>query len=714
MMRQFKSAKVAYIIFVLVIFGLVCNIIYIGATGKHFLSGAEIEDFAKTRGKQKDITYAERGELISSDGEVIANNVKKYKLIAFTSSKREGYGNQIAYVQDIQETAQQIAPLINMEIAEMATKLQAAVDNGSWQVEFGTKGSGLNSLVKDKIIATGLPGLDFTEQTSRNYPMGDFSSYLVGYAKTQEEKSIQAIVGKMGLELLYDKELSGSNGYRLYQVDAGKSPLPNGILEEEKKVDGNNVHLTINASLQRKMDIELAVAVEKTKATLAACAIMEAKTGKILAMSNYPSFNPNERDIESYQNFFMEQTYECGSVFKPFVYSNVIDDGKYVGTNTYMSGSYQVYDGTTIGDHNNKKGWGTISFDDGLALSSNTAIANLIDHYADLESLEEDYYKLGFFKDSKIDRFSSPSGTAVFKNNPGRLEYITTGYGQGSTVTPLQLLRAYSVFANDGRTVEPYFIDRIVNPNTNEMVYSGKPEYSEQIFSTDTITQMNKLLLNNIDSEKSVAKPYRLDDENIKLMGKTGTGQISLGSAGYSNDEFSMSFAGIAPYEDPEIIILTVFQCSKDQTAQAIGDLVKAMVPAALATKASYNSATETIENTNYELDSFKNQSVNFIKSKLEAKQVAVEVIGSGNSVVSQFPEAGTTISAGDRVFIKTESTQILLPSMIGWSRKEVLTYASLSGLLIEVHGESGLVAEQSVPEGTMLNIGETFSITLQ
>lgn len=713
MTNQFRGAKILYIIFALVIFSLIFNIFYIGSTGKHLISGAEIESFSKTRGIQREIMQAERGEIYSSEGEVIATNVKKYKLIAYTSSTRMGVGNVPAHVSDARKTAEQVAPLIGMDVVEMAVRLQNAIDNGTYQIEFGTFGSSLTSLVVDQIKETELPGLDFVGQTSRNYPRGNFASHIIGYAQMEENKSIESIVGKMGLELTYNDSLSGKNGFREYQVDANRNPLPNGILEEEKTVNGNTMHLTINASLQRDLDIQLAAAAAATRAESATAAVMEAKTGKILALSNYPSFDPNDREITNYRNFFFEQSYESGSVFKPFVYANVMEDGNYNGHDTFQSGRYNVYAGTPIHDWNEGRGWGRISYHEGMVRSSNVAIANLVDN-ADLKSLEEDYEKLGFFNRSTINGFDSPAGVAGFRNNPGRLEYITTGYGQGSTVTPLQLLRAYSVFANDGRTVEPYFIDRIVDPNTNEVVYSASPEYSQQVYSTETVQQMNNLLLDNIYSENSVAKDYRLDNENIKLIGKTGTGQISQGASGYRNDIYSMSFAGLAPYEDPEIVIMVTFQCSRHNTTPIIGDLVKNIVPAALATKASYTSSVDTTVNGGYVVDSFANQSVSFVRSKLEAKQMRVEVIGTGTSVISQFPEPGTKINVGDRIFIKTNSDQIVIPNMVGWSRKDVSIYANLSGLDIEMHGETGLVTKQSMAEGTVLNNGETFSVTLQ
>ena len=123
-MNQFKSAKIAYVVFALVIFSLVANIVYLGVTGKHLISGADIATFAKSRGKAKTIDYATRGEIYTSDNEVVASNVKKYKLIAIVSSSRINHGKDDAYVKDITATANAIAPIIGMDPTVMAQKLQ--------------------------------------------------------------------------------------------------------------------------------------------------------------------------------------------------------------------------------------------------------------------------------------------------------------------------------------------------------------------------------------------------------------------------------------------------------------------------------------------------------------------------------------------------------------------------------------------------------------
>lgn len=712
-MNQFKSAKIAYAIFALIIFSLVANIIYLGVTGKHFISGSDIASFAKSRGKAETIEYANRGEIYTSDNEVVANNVKKYKLIAIVASDRINHGKQAAYVKDVKKTADTIGPIIGMDPTVMAKQIQKKIDKGAYQVEFGTHGNNLSAGVKKQIEATGLPGLEFIESNSRNYPYGDFCSYIIGYAKGSEEKGVKKIVGEMGLEAIYNKTLSGENGYKIYQKDSKGYVLPDGILKQKDAVDGEDIYLTINSSLQRDLDYQLATEASAAGANKASCVIMEAKTGKILALSSYPSFNPNDRNITDYKNFFFDTAYECGSVFKSFVYASSIESGLYDGTATYESGKYYYGPAKPIRDHNHGAGWGTISFNEGFYRSSNTAICNLLDKgYTNRDALLKKYEELGFFKAGNVDGFESVSGTALYKTDKSKAAYLTTGFGQGSTVTSLQLLRAYSVFANEGKMVEPYLIDKIVNKDTNEVTYNGKTKYSKQIFKKETTDQMRDLLKGVVSDQTGTAKKFALDN-GVQIIGKTGTGQVVV-DGHYSGSVYTKSFAGMAPYEDPQIIVNIVFQGEDRDTTQHQANVIKSVMPTALSVVNSYNAPTTTITTSDYKIDSYMNQSVNFVKSKLESKEINVQVIGNGNTILEQYPKAGSKITKNDRIFIKTESKDITLPSFIGWSRKDILTFGSLSGINITIEGNGGPVIEQSMPAGTVVHQGDNLIIKQQ
>lgn len=713
-MSQFKGAKIAYVVFALVIFSLVANIVYLGVTGKHIISNGDIKAFAKSRGKVETVEYATRGEIYTSDNEIVASNVQKFKLIAIVSDKRPGYGNKKAHVVDVTETANKIAPILGMDPVSMAQKMQEAIDAGKYQVEFGTHGNNLSANQKKEIEQTGLTGLEFEEANSRNYPLGDFCSYIIGYAKSMEKNGVKGLVGEMGLEAIYDKTLAGKNGYKVYQKDAKNYILPNGILKQKDAVDGQDIYLTLNSSLQRDLDHLLSKEASEARANKASAVIMEAKTGKILAVSNYPSFNPNDRNINDYKNFFFDTAYECGSVFKSFVYASSIESGLYNGSALYESGKYDYGGSRPIRDHNNGAGWGSISYDEGFYRSSNVAICNLLEKgYTNRDELIETYERLGFFQSSNIDGFDSASGIALYKTDKSRAAYLTTGFGQGSTVTMVQLLRAYSVFANDGKMVEPYLVDRIVNKENNEVTYSGKTKYSEKIFSSSTVSRIRDLLKGVVNESMGTAKKFALDNE-VQIIGKTGTGQMVGENGTYSSTDYTKSFAGMAPYDDPQIVTMVVFQGPDNETTDHQANIIKNIVPSALSVISSYNASNNEIPTEEYKLDSYINQSVNFVKAKLESKTLNVQIIGNGSTVIEQFPEAKSKVTKNDRVFIKTESLDITLPNFYGWSRKDVLTYGSLSGLNITIDGGNGLVANQSLPEGSILHSGDALTITLQ
>ena len=456
-MKKYKSAKITGIIFAFIILSLVINIVYLGATGTHLISGEDIASFAKNRSKKEIVQYAQRGQIYSSDGETIATNVKKYKIILTTDQERISTGNKKAYVTDATKTAELIGPVLGIDVTELTTTIQKALDDDDKkQIELGTKGKNLTTSVKKQIESFDLPGIEFVESNARYYPLGDFCSYVVGYAKNYDDTSVKKMVGEMGLELAYDKELKGKNGYKVYQTDAKGYELVDGVLREKDPVDGNDIYLTLDSDLQRNLDYLLANLATETKAELASCAVMEVKTGRILAMSSYPSFNPNERNINSFSNYFLNGTLECGSVFKPFIYATSIDEGKYNHEATYQSGAYNVYYGNTLAatvrDHNQGRGWGTITYDEGLYRSSNVAICNLLDKgYVTKDVLTQKLDDLGFFQSDTMDGLKCSSSINAYKRSTAnRLEYLTTGFGQGSTVTPYQLLKAYSVFGNDG------------------------------------------------------------------------------------------------------------------------------------------------------------------------------------------------------------------------------------------------------------------------
>lgn len=707
-----QSAKIVYCIIVVVIVCMVCNVIYLGATGKHFVSGNDIEEYAESRGESKtDILSAKRGTIYSSDNEVIAGDMKTYKLYAILSKTHLTLDKKPDYVVDPEATAKALAPIIGMDEEDILKQLK----KDTYQVEFGSYGNNLSSLVKDQIDALKLPGLEFDEITTRNYRYGDFASYEVGYAQAVTDeikgKTVQTLVGKMGIEQAFDDELSGTDGERTYLADNNNNVLPNGILSETAPVAGNDVYLTIDTDVQTELDMQMEKMIEELKPEKATCGIMDAKTGKLLAISNYPSFDPNERDIKNYVDLFLNEPVEPGSVFKSFVYGNAINDQKLDVDDTYQSGKfhYKVNGKTvaTINDHNSGRGWGTISYKKGFYYSSNTGICHILSEKTDKQSLLQDYEDLGFFKESSIDGLTSAAGFAGYKREGERtLEYLTTGFGQGSTFTALQLIRAYSAFANDGKMVEPYLVEKVVNSDSQETLYEAKTQYSKQIYSVDTVKQVRELLKGVINEKGSTGYNYRMDD--VSLIGKTGTGQVASESGGYRSGYYTHSFVGMAPYDDPQVILVMWYQGSSSSTTSA-AKVVQGGIRAAL--NKLNTQPSQVVETSTFVLDNYMNQSVDYAKEVLSNHQLSSLVIGDGDIVMSQYPKAQTEVSSKSRVFLQTNGTNITMPSMTGWSRKEAEAFGTMAHVDIEFKGE-GTIYKQSVTKGTKLKSNQKITVT--
>ena len=217
-------------------------------------------------------------------------------------------------------------------------------------------------------------------------------------------------------------------------------------------------------------------------------------------------------------------------------------------------------------------------------------------------------------------------------------------------------------------------------------------------------------MLGVIEDQQGTGKNYRLDN-GVRMIGKTGTGQV-VENGGYSTSVYMHSFVGLAPYEDPQVVMFITFK-SGDSYAQYMPNIVKQTMTSALQVVNQYNATDEKTIDESYTLDSYTNQSVNYVKSKLESKSLNVQVIGNGGSVIEQYPLARSKVTSGDKVFIKTEGTDITLPDLTGWSKKEVQTYASLAEIQLVIEGTSGHVTSQSIEANQVIHKGDSLSITL-
>ena len=214
------------------------------------IDGVNLKQLASQRTTKTEVLPAKRGTIYSENGDVLAQNVSSYKLIAYLDEKRTTNKNNPQHVVEKEKTAEALAPILGMTKEEVLGYLQK---ENVYQTEFGTKGKDLNELTKQKIEDLNLPGIDFIETFKRYYPKGEFASYTIGYAKTsisEEDSSKEELVGEMGIEKYYDKILKGEDGYITYQKDLQGYQIADTNVVKHDATQGKDIYLTIDSNIQ--------------------------------------------------------------------------------------------------------------------------------------------------------------------------------------------------------------------------------------------------------------------------------------------------------------------------------------------------------------------------------------------------------------------------------------------------------------------------------
>lgn len=672
------------------------------ATGE--VEGQELAARAAAKYSKESAITASRGKIYDANGQVIAEDTLSYRLIAIVNEKATTDAKNPRHVVDAEKTAKILHEYIPaMDEEKIYKQLTRVNDKGEkpYQVEFGSAGRGISHETMSKIKAEKLPGILFINDLKRYYPNGIFASHLVGFALKEENKDgTFTTKGKMGLELTYNKELTGKDGKIEYETDAFHYLLPNSEKIVTPAKNGDDIYLTIDKTIQSFLE-EAMTSVEKEYNPESMTAIVaDPKTGKILAMSQRPTFNPDTREGNNMKwlNEAIEETIEPGSTMKTFTLASAIDTGVWDPNKTYMSGSYKVLD-RTIRDHNGV-GWGPITYLDGFQRSSNTAMANLLKLIG--EDVFFDYLdRFGFGKKTGIDLPNEASGTLLSKYP---VERVTTTFGQGSTVTPIQLIQAMTAIANDGKMMQPYVIDRIVDPSTGKIIQKHKPIEKGQPVSADTAKQVREILASTLTAKNGTAKDFVLDE--YEVAGKTGTAQIPLGNGRYSwgSNEFLYSFLGMAPADNPQLIMYVSVKRPKLKSGE-LGSVPvsKIFKPVMLNSLKYLNVNPEDVKHVdNSTIKDYTGQSAEAIQVELSNDGLQPVIVGGGGKIIDQYPKGHQKLVKGNFVFLKTAG-DVTLPDFTNWSLRNVLAFKTMSNLEIEVVGE-GFVASQSVSAGTVIS----------
>ena len=392
----------------------------------------------------------------------------------------------------------------------------------------------------DKVRALELAGVYFLPETKRYYPMGDLAAQVLGYVGTDNH-------GLAGLELVYDREITGKPGKRTVLRDARQGTVASPYLFSSEPEPGHDLYLTLDATIQHIAERELAKAIEERHAKRGSAIFLDPTTGGVLAMASYPPFDPNDfgsYPAESWRNRAIADVYEPGSTFKIITAAAALEAGVVREDETIdcQMGGINLWKGIRVRDH---KPYGLLTFTQVIAKSSNVGVIKVAQRVKD-DRFYRTIRDFGFGRQTGIDLPGESGGILHPVERWGPIAKAYISFGQGVSVTPLQLAAAAAAIANGGALLKPHVVEAVSRGETRLAKYSLPPVLSRPV-SPQTALRLTHLLeevvLEGTGKSAAVA--------GYRVAGKTGTAQIPV-RGGYRG--YLPSFLGFAPADRPVLV----------------------------------------------------------------------------------------------------------------------------------------------------------------
>ena len=699
--------------------------VLINLTKWQIIRGDELAQKALEQQTRDKTINSKRGAILDRNGNVLAASISVETLTASPVDVKKGDVS-------IEEISHQLASILELEYDDVYEKLKK---DTSYVVIKKKMEKPLAEKVRKYLRDNEIGGFRLVTDTKRYYPYDNLASHILGFTGVDNQ-------GLAGIELEYDSYLKGATGRLITASDASGSEMP---FDYEKLIDpedGLDVVLTIDENIQRIAEKYMEQAVEENQlANGACCIVMEVKTGEILAMTTKPDFNLNDpfvitdeeklEELDEYEgdernkkysealnhlwrNKAVVDAYEPGSTFKIFTSAMAIEESVITANDIfYCDGSKHV------GNYNincwKAGGHGSQNFARAVQNSCNPAFIEIGARVGN--SKFYDYMSgLGFREKTGIDLPGEDIGLMHERAGFNEVELATYSFGQGFTVTPIQMITGVNAIANDGMMVTPHVVKRFVDSDGNVVKEFGT-EKIRQIVSVSTSKQLMDVL-ESVVSEGSGSGAYI---KGYRVGGKTGTSEKTP----RGNGKYVASFVGVAPSDEPEIVCLVML----DEPAGAyFGGIIATPVARNimeetllyLGVDPSYTAEElATMETT---VPSLSGMTVEQAKQTLNNANLKYSIDGSGETVLNQLPKAGVKVNQQSTVMIYTEekmtNTTTTVPNLLNMTVNQAATLVSAAKLNLDVQGagsttsnEAVISYKQSLEPGTVVEIGTTVTV---
>lgn len=529
MRRSFQTNRFR-LLFAKVLFLSVFIIVAGRAFQLQVLQGEKLKRLGERQHLKEWIVLPKRGAVLDRTGEPLALSLESQSV--YVRPHR---------IQDGDAVSRKLAKILNLNVADVAQKI--ASDKPFVWIK-----RQVAPPEAEQIQALNVDGIGMFFEPNRYYPQGQLAGQVLGFVSRDSE-------GLEGLELRYNNYIRGETGSSVIERDAlGRRVLVQGV-EGVQIPPGGDIHLTLDTSIQHLAEKELESTITKNRAKAGVAIVMEPFTGEVLALANFPSFNPNNFSKESAQqrrNRAVADSFEPGSTFKTILAAAALEE-QVVGKEDlfYCEMGKYAYAGKIIHDTHS---YGWLPFYKILQVSSNIGFTKVA------EKLKKDRYfkyieKFGFGKITGIDMPGEVPGLLRNAESWSAIDLATHAFGQGISATPLQMAMAYAAVANGGFLMRPYVVRRVVSPG-GEVLLENQPHVVRRVISEKT-ARLLASMLKEVTNEGGTGVMANV--EGFEVAGKTGTAQkADLAHGGYAARKRVASFVGFVPADAPRLVVLVL------------------------------------------------------------------------------------------------------------------------------------------------------------
>ena len=656
------------------------------------------QEIAKRQYESKVILQATRGNIYDRNGKILVSNST---FVSFAADPKIVGSNA-------GEIANQFARVFEKPRASYLARLSEPSRRFVW----------LERRVRPeyarRINVSELEGVIQLNEPKRLYHYDHVGGQMIGFTDVDNS-------GLSGIELQFDRQLKGTDGYVIMQRDGLGRKRPSVDYPRVEPVNGHNIVLTIDLDYQAIAEDELRLGIERNKAESGLVIMMEPSTGEVLAMANYPSIDPNNiagTDPSLLKNRILTDMFEPGSVFKVVTVSAALErdlvnpdqkffaeDGEYVVT--FAGGKKR-----TITDTHE---YGMITFREAMEYSSNIVMAKA-SNIIGAELLYTTARNFGFGTATGIELGGEVDGELKKPNQWSGATLNSMAYGYEVAVTPMQIAAAYSVVAANGMLMKPYILKQETDEH-NDVVAESHQQTIRRVITRETAKTLTSFLEGAV--ERGTGASARLD--HIRVAGKTGTSRKVVDGK-YEPGRYTASFAGFIPADDPKVVCLVMLDNPRE--GGYTGGLASAPIFKGIAGKVALTSDRFTRTPTvviagkhSLAVPDVCSLSADIAATMLDARGFRVETMGNGKIVLRQSPGPGMKIAAGGVVKLSTEDEGVTVPNgyarvpdVRGLTIRRAINRLTMQQLDVDVEG-SGIVKTQSPGGGALARIGTRVAV---